>query len=75
MFRRRRRTIVSSMLNQLHAAADLAADHRRALQAEADAYRLARTARSDTSASGARPARRRGWLRFLRATPRAAGTA
>jgi hypothetical protein len=86
MFQGSRRTIVSciaagptedvtTMLNQLHTAADLAAEHRRALQAEADAYRLARTARSDTSAPGARPVRRRGWLRLLRATPRAAGTA
>jgi hypothetical protein len=35
---------VTTMLNQLHTAADLAADHRRTLEAEADAYRLARTA-------------------------------
>jgi hypothetical protein len=64
------------MLNQLHTAADLAADHRRTLQAEADAYRLARTARRGASASGATPARRRGWFRLLRpATPRSAGAA
>ncbi|TWF77760.1 hypothetical protein FHX44_113674 [Pseudonocardia hierapolitana] len=54
------------MLNQLHAAADIAADRRRALQAEADAYRLARTAGRAPSASGARPARRRGWFQLLR---------
>ncbi|MFC5233349.1 hypothetical protein [Pseudonocardia zijingensis] len=47
------------MLNQLHTAADIAADHRRTLLAEADAHRLARVAR---------PARhaRRAWLPFLR---------
>jgi hypothetical protein len=55
------------MLNQLHTAADLAADHRRALQADADAYRLARTARRASPASGARPALRRGWFQLLRA--------
>ncbi|TQM35771.1 hypothetical protein [Pseudonocardia cypriaca] len=54
------------MLNQLHTAADLAADHRRTLQAEADAYRLARTARLAAPATGTRPAARRGWLHFLR---------
>jgi hypothetical protein len=53
------------MLNQLHTVADLAADHRRTLQAEADAYRLARTARLAAPAAGTRPARR-GWLHFLR---------
>jgi hypothetical protein len=46
------------MLNQLHTAADLAADHRRTLRAEADAYRLARAA-----APVSRPRRR--WLRTL----------
>jgi hypothetical protein len=54
------------MLNQLHVAADLAADRRRTLQAEADAYRLARAAGRAPSASGARPARWRGWLQLLR---------
>jgi hypothetical protein len=53
------------MLNQLHAAADLAADHQRDLRAEAEAYRLARTAQLAPSAPGARPARR-GWLQLLR---------
>jgi hypothetical protein len=45
------------MLNQLHTAADLAADHRRTLRAEADAYRLARMAV---------PRPRRRWLGPLR---------
>jgi hypothetical protein len=54
------------MLNQLHTAADLAADRRRTLQAEADAYRLARTARHAPSAAGAQPARLRGWVQMLR---------
>jgi hypothetical protein len=62
------------MLNQLHTAADLAADHRRALQAEADAYRLARIAQRGAPAAGSRPARRRGWLQLLRVR-RAAGPA
>lgn len=63
------------MLTQLHTVADLAADHRRTLQAEADAYRLARTARLGASAGADRPVRR-GWLRVLRPTPRrAAGAA
>jgi hypothetical protein len=52
------------MLNQLHTAADLAADHRRTLQAEADAYRLARTARLAPSASEFRPAHRRSWFQL-----------
>jgi hypothetical protein len=70
MSRGRRQTIVSriaaalsedvtTMLNQLHTAADLAADHRRTLEAEADAYRLARTAAPVSRA-------RRRWLRPLR---------
>jgi hypothetical protein len=62
------------MLNQLHTAADLAADHRHTLQAEADAYRLARTAERGTPVTRSRPARRRGWLQFLRGR-RAAGAA
>jgi len=53
------------MLNQLHTAADLAADCRRALRAEADAYRLARTARGAVPPTGAPGARRRGWLHLL----------
>jgi hypothetical protein len=62
------------MLNQLHTAADLAADRRRTLLAEAEAYRLARTARLRAPAA-ARPARR-GWFGVLRAAPRrAAGAA
>lgn len=44
------------MLTQLHTVADLAADHRRTLRAEADAYRLARMAV---------PRPRRRWLRTL----------
>jgi hypothetical protein len=52
------------MLNQLHAAADLAADRRQTLLAEADAYRLARAAGRVPSA--ARPARRRSWFQLLR---------
>ncbi len=32
------------MLNQIHSAADIAADHHRTLLAEADAYRLAKAA-------------------------------
>jgi hypothetical protein len=52
------------MLNQLHTAADLAADRRRTLRAEADAYRLARTARRGEP--GGRNRRvRRGWLQLL----------
>jgi hypothetical protein len=75
MSRRPRRTIVFHMLNQLHTAADLAADHRRTLQAEADAYRLARTARLGAPAAADRPARRR-WFGVLRPAPRrAAGSA
>jgi hypothetical protein len=77
MSRVRRRTIVSgiaagpiedvtTMLNQLHTAADLAADHRHTLQAEADAYRLARTVERGAPAARSRPARRRGWLQLLR---------
>jgi hypothetical protein len=62
------------MLNQLHTAADLAADHRRTLQAEADAYRLARTAERGAPVARSGPARRRGWLQFLRGR-RAAGAA
>jgi hypothetical protein len=54
------------MLNQLHAVTDLAADRRRALQAEADAYRLARTAARAPSAAAPRPARRRAWFQLLR---------
>ncbi|GAA5121665.1 hypothetical protein [Pseudonocardia adelaidensis] len=53
------------MLNQLHTAGDLAADRRNTLRAEAEAYRLARTARLARSVSEARPARRRGWLQLL----------
>jgi hypothetical protein len=86
MFLGRQRTIVSciaagptedvtTMLNQLHTAADLAADHRRALQAEADAYRLARTAQLGAPAAAGRPTRRR-WFGVLRPSPRrAAGAA
>ena len=51
------------MLNQLHTAADLAADHRRTLEAEADTYRLARTA---APVSRTRSAARRRWLGPLR---------
>jgi hypothetical protein len=47
------------MLNQLHTAADLAADHRRTLHAEANAYRLARMAAPVSST-------RRWWLKPLR---------
>lgn len=65
---------VTPMLNQIHTAADLAADHRRTLQAEADAYRLARTARREPPVAG--PARGSRWLRFLSpAARRAARTA
>ena len=63
MSRRPRRTIVSPMLNQLHTAVDLAADHRRTLEAEADAYRLARMA---APVSRTRSAARRRWLGPLR---------
>jgi hypothetical protein len=74
MFRRPRQAIVPLMLNQLHTAADLAADHRRTLRAEADAYRLARVARLGGSAAAERPARR--WFGLLRVAPRrAAGAA
>jgi hypothetical protein len=52
------------MLNQLHAAADLAAEHRRDLLAEAEAYRLAHHARRG-GAQADRPARRR-WSGLLR---------
>jgi hypothetical protein len=45
---------VTTMLNQLHTIADIAADHRRTLHAEAAAERLAR------SAVAARPRRSRG---------------
>jgi hypothetical protein len=63
------------MLNQLHTAADLAADHRRTLHAEAEAHRLARTARLAAPAAADRPARR-GWFGVLRPAPRrAAGAA
>lgn len=62
------------MLNQVHTAADLAADHRRTLLAEAEVYRLARAARCGAEATD-RPARRR-WFASLRPAPRrAAGTA
>jgi hypothetical protein len=54
------------MLNQLHTTADLAADRRRTLRAEADAYRLARTAGAAASAAEVRPGRRRSLLQFLR---------
>jgi hypothetical protein len=53
------------MLNQLPATAELVADRRRTLQADADAYRLARTARTATPPAAARPARGR-WLQLLR---------
>jgi hypothetical protein len=53
------------MLNQLHTAGDLAADHRRTLRAEAEAYRLARTARRGASVRNNRRARR-GWFQLLR---------
>jgi hypothetical protein len=63
------------MLNQFHTAADLAADHRRTLLAEAEAYRLARTARRGAQSLADRPARRR-WFEALRPAPRrAAGAA
>ncbi|TQM15911.1 hypothetical protein FB558_2708 [Pseudonocardia kunmingensis] len=59
------------MLNQLHTVADIAADHRRTLLAEAAAERLAR------SAAPARP-QRSGWPERLgplrRLGRRAAGT-
>jgi hypothetical protein len=86
MSRVRRRTIVhgiaaaptedvTTMLNQLHTAADLAADHRHTLQAEAAAYRLARTARLGAQSPAGRPDRRR-WFESLRPAPRrAAGAA
>ncbi|QYN35607.1 hypothetical protein K1T35_46210 [Pseudonocardia sp. DSM 110487] len=57
------------MLNQIHTAVDIAADRRRSLEAEADAYRLARMARRAASTDGTRPARRRGWLQLLRFRP------
>jgi hypothetical protein len=63
------------MLTQLHTAADLAADHRRTLQAEADAYRLARTVRGERTitCTSSRPHR---WLSLLRpAGRRATGAA
>jgi hypothetical protein len=59
MHRSRTTEDVTTMLNQLHTAADLAADHRRTLEAEAAAYRLARMA-----APVARTRRR--WLPLLR---------
>jgi hypothetical protein len=42
------------MLNQVFTAADIAADHRRTLHAEAEAYRLARQA-TDAADPAARP--------------------
>jgi hypothetical protein len=54
------------MLNQLHTAADLAADRRHTLLAEADAYRLARTARGARATVEACPPRPRGWTQVLR---------
>lgn len=65
MSRRSWRTIVLRMLNQLHTAGDLAADRRRTLRAEADAYRLARTARRGGSAGRNRRARH-GWFQLFR---------
>jgi hypothetical protein len=66
---------VTTMLNQVHTAADLGADRRRTLLAEAEAYRLARTARLGAPTVGGRPARRR-WFDALRPAPRrAAGAA
>jgi hypothetical protein len=65
---------VTTMLNQLHTAADIAADHRRALLADAQAHRLARTARLGASSAATTRPPRRGWLRVLPAR-RAAGTA
>jgi hypothetical protein len=62
----RQRTIVWCMLNQLHATADLAADRRRTLLAEADAYRLARTARRARAVAETRPPRPRGLIQVLR---------
>jgi hypothetical protein len=56
------------MLNQLHTTADLAADRRRTLLAEADAYRLARTARRTVPAVEPRLSRR-GWAQLLRVLP------
>ncbi|MHA6620564.1 hypothetical protein [Pseudonocardia sp. DLS-67] len=53
------------MLNQLHTAGDLAADRRRTLRAEADAYRLARIARRGGSAGRNRRARH-GWFQLFR---------
>ena len=61
------------MLNQIHTAADLAADHRRTLRAEADAYRLARTAQ--LRAPAADPPARRGWFAVLRPGHRRAARA
>jgi hypothetical protein len=69
MSRSRLRTIVWCMLNQLHTIADFAADHRRTLQEDADAYRLARTARRAGSAAATGQARRRGWAHLLRVRP------
>jgi hypothetical protein len=56
------------MLNQLHTTADLAADRRRTLLAEADAYRLARAARRTDAAVEPRLPRRR-WAQLLRVLP------
>jgi hypothetical protein len=63
------------MLNQLHTTADLAADHRRTLLAEAEAYRLARTARRGAPSAADRPARRRWFGVPCPAPRRAAGAA
>lgn len=53
------------MLNQLHTAGDLAADRRRTLHAEAEAYRLARAARRGEPAGRTRRVRR-GWFQLFR---------
>jgi len=53
------------MLNQLHTASDIAAEHHRALLAEAEAYRLTRTA--GFARARRTPARHRARLRTLRA--------
>ncbi|HYH31773.1 MAG TPA: hypothetical protein VD903_15445 [Pseudonocardia sp.] len=57
------------MLYQLHTVSDISADHRRALLADAEAYRLARTARLAAAAAPRPSARRRtvlGLRRLLR---------
>jgi hypothetical protein len=59
---------VTTVLNQLFTASDLAADRHRALLAEAEAYRLARQAANAAPA----PSERKGGrlVRLLRPAPR-----